>query len=143
MMSEEDKRNLELAARYIETIGNPSSTIEDLKPFFDESIVWREMPNRFAPEGRTNDYAGMQASFEKGRQFVTEQVYTLRSAVASGDTVALEIGWRAKMAKALPPFAAGDKLSAELASFIRLRDGKIVSQTDYPCYGPVVNSAGG
>jgi ketosteroid isomerase-like protein len=136
MPSEEERRNLELAVKYIETVGSQSSTPEDLKAFLDEGIVWQEMPNRFAPGGRTSDYATVLASWEKGREYLPEQTYTLRQSVAGGDMVALEISWLGAVAKPLGPFPAGTRLSAQIAIFIRFRDGKIVSQTDYPCYDP-------
>jgi ketosteroid isomerase-like protein len=48
--------------------------------------------------------------------------------------VALEIEWQGALAKALGPFAAGTELRASVGIFLQLKDGKIVSQHDYPCY---------
>ena len=140
MPSEEERRNLELAERYIGVVSNPASTAEDLRDILDESIVWREMPNLFAPAGRVSDYAAACASFEKGREYLPRQTYAIRHAIASGDTVALELSWAGEVAKAVGPFPAGARLSAQVAIFLRLRGGKVVSQTDYICYEP---SAGG
>jgi len=141
MPSEDESQNLETARRYLELVGNPSTRPEDLKAVLDEGLVWREMPNLFAPRGRTSDYATALASFAKGREYLPEQTYTLRHAVADGDTVALELSWAGKVAQAIGPFAAGSRLSARLAIFLRFRAGKIVSQTDYPCYDPVNEGA--
>ena len=143
MSSEQKRLNLELAVRYIETVADPSATAEDLSAFLDEGIVWREMPNRFAPRGRSSDYATGLANFVKGREYLPRQTYTIRRAVADGDTVALEVGWAGEVAKAIGPFPAGARLSAEVAIFLRFRDGKIVGQTDYPCYAPSPDSAPG
>lgn len=137
MPSEEEKRNLQLARQYIELVADPSSTLDDLRPLLDEQIVWREMPNRFAPTGRISDFSTAAASFQKGRELVPEQTYIIRHAIASGETVAMEISWTGLVGKEIGPFAAGTHLSAELATFLRFRDGKIVSQTDYLCYDPV------
>lgn len=49
MLAEEEKQNLLLAKRYTKLVADPSSAIEDLKALFDEPIVRREMPNKFAP----------------------------------------------------------------------------------------------
>ena len=136
-MRSEEERNLRLTKQYIELLNDPSTSVEDVKAFFDESIIWKEMPNLFAPAGRTSDYQTIIASWAKGRAYLPEQVYTLRQAIASGDTVALEISWLGRVTKSLPPFSAGTQLSAQVAIFLRLRDGKIVSQTDYPCYDPI------
>ncbi|HEX8651787.1 MAG TPA: nuclear transport factor 2 family protein [Pyrinomonadaceae bacterium] len=140
MLSEEEQTNLRLTEQYLDMFNHPSTTIEDVKAYLDESIVWREMPNRFAPLGRTGDLPTILTSWEKGREYVPEQTYTLRRAVACGDSVALEIGWKGRVTKALPPFSAGTELSARIAIFLRFRDGKIVSQTDYPCYDPIAEA---
>ena len=141
MHSEEEGRNIEIAERYVELISNPSSTQDGLKAFLDERIIWREMPNSFAPSGRVSDYGAGLASFERGRVYLPEQTYTLRRAIASGDTVALEISWTGEVAKSIGPFLAGARLSAQIAIFLRFREGKIVSQTDYPCYDAVAEGA--
>jgi ketosteroid isomerase-like protein len=137
MLSEDERRNLETARRYLELVGSPATRAEDLKAVLDESVVWREMPNLFAPRGRTSDYATALASFGKGREYLPEQTYTLRHAMASEDAVALELDWAGEVAKAIGPFPAGSRLSARVAIFLRFRAGKIVSQTDYLCYDPV------
>jgi ketosteroid isomerase-like protein len=141
MLSEGERQNLEVAKRYIELVGSPATRTEDLKIMLDPSVVWREMPNLFAPRGRTSDYATALASFGKGREYLPEQTYTLRHAMASEDTVALEIDWAGEVAKAIGPFPAGARLSARVAIFLRFRGGKIVSQTDYLCYDPVSGGA--
>jgi ketosteroid isomerase-like protein len=137
MLSEDERQNLGTARRYLELVGNPSTRPEDLKAVLDEALVWREMPNPFAPRGRTSDRATALTSFAKGRAYPPEQTYTLRHAVAAGDTVALEVAWAGEVAQAIGPFAAGSRLSPRLAIFLRFRSGKVVSQTDYPCYDPV------
>ena len=140
-MSSEEEQNLVVAKRYLDLVGNPQTTTEDLRGVLDDSIIWREMPNLFAPVGRVSDYPTMLASFWKGREYLPDQTYGVRHAVASADTVALEISWSAEVAKAIGPFATGARLSAEIAIFLRFRDGRIVSQTDYPCYKPVTDVA--
>lgn len=136
-MSSEEEQNLAIAKRYLELVGSPQTKLEDLRVLLDERLVWREMPNLFAPTGRVSDYATALESFGKGRAYLPDQTYDVRHAVASGDTVALEISWSAEVAKAIGPFAAGARLNSEVAIFLRFQAGRIVSQTDYPCYEPV------
>ncbi len=141
MLTEAEKQNLELAERYIRVVSDPLAVPEDLSAILDESVVWREMPNLFAPAGRVSDYAAARASFGKGREYLPEQTYVVRHAIASGDTVALELSWAGEVAKSIGPFPAGARLSAQIAIFLRLRGGKIVSQTDYICYEPAAGGA--
>jgi ketosteroid isomerase-like protein len=141
MLSEEERRNLDLAKRYIELVGRPSTEPEDLKALLDEGVIWREMPNLFAPSGRVSDYATALASFGRGREYLPHQNYTLRQAIASEDSVVSGISWSGEVAKSIGPFPAGSRLSAQIAIFLRFRDGKIVSQTDYIYYDPVAGGA--
>jgi ketosteroid isomerase-like protein len=131
--------NAELARRYVALVENPASTFDEIRTLLHDDLLWREMPNRFAPTGRTNTLAGAAASWDRGREVVRDQQYEVRSVTASGDTVVLEVGWRGTIAKDLGPFAAGTRLAADLAMVMRFTDGKIVSQTDYPCYHPTAS----
>jgi ketosteroid isomerase-like protein len=140
-MSSKEEQNLAVAKRYLELVGSPITKPEDLRTVLDESIVWREMPNMFAPAGRVSDHAAMLAGFGKGRQYLPNQTYVVRHTVACEDTVALEISWSGEVAKPIGPFPAGARLSAQVAVFLRFQGGRIVSQTDYPCYEPVGDGA--
>jgi ketosteroid isomerase-like protein len=131
--------NIEVAKRYVGLVENPASTFEEIRGLMHDDLVWREMPNRFAPEGRSNSLAGVAAAWRKGREAVIDQVYEIRSAIGDGDTVVLELSWRGTMARDLGPFKAGTHLGAELATIMRFSHGKIISQTDYPCYHPIAS----
>ena len=66
----------------------------------------REYPNRLVPAGASRDLAGLLQSAERGQQVVASQRYHIRSWVVSGDTVALEVDWSARLRVAiasLPP----------------------------------------
>ena len=130
-----------LAEMYIELLNNPASTSEDLKSFLHAEITWQEMPNRFAPTGRTNGFNEILATWEKGREFLPQQKYIVRRLIVSGDTVVLEFAWQGIIAKPLTGLPAGTKLSAQIVSILQFLDGKIVSQTDYPCYDPLISGA--
>jgi predicted ester cyclase len=134
-MSEQDKL-LDLARRYIEFFNNPNGTAEELVEFLSPNIVWREMPNKFAPNGRTNDYAKMLKNFQIGLNLVRPQNYRIDNIIAQGDTVALELSWEGTTVQAIGPFPAGARLTSQVASFLQFQDDKLIKQTDYPCYPP-------
>jgi len=131
--------NIELAKRYVALVENPSSTFDEIRALLHDDLQWREMPNRFAPNGRTNTLAGVAEAWRKAREAVIDQMYEIHRAIGEGDTVVLELSWRGKMAKDLGPFAAGTALRAELATIMRFSHGKIIGQTDYPCYHPIAS----
>jgi hypothetical protein len=131
--------NLELARHYVSLVADPASTFEQVRELYGDDLEWREMPSLFAPEGRTNTLAGVAEAWRKGREVVVDQAYEIRSAYADGDVVVLELSWRGRMKKTLGPFDRGTRLRAELVTILRFGHGKIISQTDYPCYHPIAS----
>jgi ketosteroid isomerase-like protein len=131
--------NVDLARRYVALVADPSSSFDQIRELYADDLEWREMPNLFAPEGRTNTLAGVAEAWRRGREAVIDQAYEIRSAYADGDVVVLELSWRGKMKKTLGPFDRGTKLRAELVTIMRFSHGKITRQTDYPCYHPIAS----
>ena len=137
MPGDQDTNYLRLIQRYIEFFNDPAATLEDLKSFYDEDVAWQEMPNRFAPSGRTLGYEGILAEWQRGREYLAQQTYTLRTAVVSGNNAAIEIDCVGTLAQPLAGLSAGTQISVRMAIFFRFHRGKIVSQTDYMCYDPI------
>jgi len=100
----EQENLLDLAHRYIEFFNNPNGTAEKLGNFLAPEI---EMPNKFAPAGRTNDYAKMLKNFQIGQKLVSPQSYRIDTAIVQGDTVALELSWEGITVQAIGPFPTG------------------------------------
>ena len=78
----------------------------------------------------------MMEAAERGRKVLTSQTYEIRSAVADGDHVALEVLWTGVLAVQVGSIPAGGKMRAHFAMFLDFRDGKIVSQRNYDCFEP-------
>ncbi len=133
----EQNTNLEIALRYIEFFNKPQGSAEELAVFLSQQVHWQEMPNLFAPTGRTNGYDQMLTNFERGSQAVSPQHYEVGQAVAQGEWVVLQLNWSGTVIDALGPFAAGTKLTAQIASFLQFQEGRIITQLDYPCYPPL------
>ena len=139
MMTENSSENIHVrfAQRYIEFCNDPTATAEGLREFYADDLVWREMPHQFAPAGRTCDLAGMQAAFTEGKKLMSEQHYSLDNVIANEDAAALQIKWKMALAQSLGDLPAGTTLSGNLAIFFRVKDGKIIRQTDNISYDPM------
>ena len=127
---------VDLTRRYIEFFNDPYGTAEQLKQFISPEIAWEEKPNRFAPTGRTNDYTHMLTNFEIGQQYINPQTYKIDNIVVQGEKVAIQLSWTGTVVQTIGPFPIGAKLTAQVASFLQFKDGKLISQVDYPCYPP-------
>lgn len=128
-----DHPNIELAVRYHEAVA-AGATGADLARFFHPDAVHRELPNALLPNGATRNLTEILDAAERGQQVIREQRFDIHNAVATGDQVALEVTWTGVLAIPLGALAAGDEMRAEIATFLTIHDGVILSQRNYDCY---------
>lgn len=128
-----EARNLEHALAWVHAIES-GATGDELARFVTPDVVHEDLPNRFFPSGVTYDLAGMQAGAERGKAIMQTQRYDILSAIASGNAVALQLDWTAKVAIPLGTLKPGDEMRAHVAVFMEFREGKICHQRDYGCY---------
>jgi ketosteroid isomerase-like protein len=88
------------------------------------------------PGGATRDLAAIREASQRGRKVLTAERYDVRSAVASGDRVALELLWTGTLAVPVGAIPVGGEMRAHFAMFITYRGGKIVEQRNYDCFEP-------
>jgi ketosteroid isomerase-like protein len=126
--------NLEKVARYLRSIENGDfAYIADL--FSPDSVV-EQLPNRIYPNGIKSGVSSMAEAFEKGRKLLSSQSYELKSCVADGDKLSVEVLWTGTLAAAFGSLAPGSRMRAHSAMFFQFKDGKIVSQRNYDCFEP-------
>jgi ketosteroid isomerase-like protein len=128
-----EQANLETARRYLRAI---EERAEDTLSFFTEDVVQEEFPNRFVPNGARRGLQELREAAERGRKVLTAQLYEILNAIASGDTVALEVQWTGTLAVPLGSLPVGGEMRARFAVFLQLRDGKIAAQRNYDCFEP-------
>lgn len=125
--------NLELTRAYLASLeSRDGSTLS----YYAPDVVQQELPNRLAPNGAVRGLVELEASSERGKQTVAEERYEVQNLVASGDQVAAEVLWSARLNVAIGSTPAGGLMKAHLSMFITWRAGKIVSQRNYDCYEP-------
>ncbi len=133
MHQERTVGNLEVVNAYLRAV-EAGATGDDLARFFASEVVQTEFPNRLLPAIANRDLAAILEGAERGQQVVAAQHFDVTRAYELGDTVALEVVWTARLKIPLGALAAGDPMTAYIAIFIDLRDGKIVAQRNYDCY---------
>lgn len=127
--------NLTFVNRYLQAI-SAKVPLEDLLSFFSPDAVVEELPNRLKPNGYRSGVTEMKSAYERGRQIMAWQRYDVRSALAEGDVVAIELVWTGQLAVAVGHLQPGAEMRAQCAMFFKFRDGKILSQRNYDCYDP-------
>ncbi len=90
-------------------------------------VRFSEMPNLINPEGSERDRGAALAGFERGRELLSAQSYDVIERVGDGDTIAARVTWRGTLFN-------GQELTAHIATFTQVRDGKIFRHATYDCY---------
>jgi ketosteroid isomerase-like protein len=136
----EPRRNLERARQYLAAIEaarlRDGTTASDPFTFLAPDIRQSEFPNQFVPKGAERDLAAMRDAAERGRGVLRSQRDEVRTALAQGNEVALEVLWVGTLAVAVGSLAAGDEMKAHFGVFLTFRDGLIIRQRNYDCFEP-------
>ena len=87
----------------------------------------REMPNAINRAGTERGIDDALVAFRKGRTMLAEQRYELHDVLEAGDKIAARATWRGRL-------TAGPELTAHIATFTEVRDGRIYRHATYDCY---------
>jgi hypothetical protein len=102
--------------------------------FYTPDATQVELPNRLVPKGVKRGIAELREASARGRQVMSAERYELRSAVAAGDRVALEVRWIGTAAVPLGSVPVGGEVRAHFSVWLDFRDGKIAAQRNYDCF---------
>lgn len=114
-------------------LGRVGQELEDL--FTDDATV-TEYPNLVKPSGGSADRTKVLASSRAGARLLSVQHYDVHHAAQYGNTAIMRLTWSGTVAADVGGFAAGQQLTAHIAQFITVRDGRISAIATYDCYEP-------
>jgi ketosteroid isomerase-like protein len=109
---------------------------EALRPYWTDDTVVREYPNRIKPEGSISGIDAVIEASARGAALLSHQRYAVLEEHEVGDLAVVRATWTGVVAADLGTLAAGHELTAHIAQFIRVRDGRISSLATYDCYEP-------
>src|SRR5215217_8172287 len=89
-----------------------------------------EMPNAINRGGTERDMIEAREAFERGRGLLSAQSYDVHDVISAGDKIAARATWTGTLA------ANGRTLTAHIATFSEVRDGRIFRHATYDCYEP-------
>ena len=95
-----------------------------------------EYPNLVKPSGATADRAKLLASSRAGARLLSAQRYDVHHAAQYGNTAIMRLTWSGTVATDVGAFVAGQQLTAHIAQFVTVRDGRISALATYDCYEP-------
>jgi ketosteroid isomerase-like protein len=130
-----EQTNIETARRYLAAVEG-GATGDALAAFYTPDAVQEELPNRFMPNGARRDLAAIRDAADRGRKAMVKQRYDVRSVLADGDRVVLEVLWVGTLAVPFGSTPAGGEMRAHFAVFLDFRNGRIAAQRNYDCFEP-------
>jgi ketosteroid isomerase-like protein len=133
--STRDLTNLDAARQYLAAISQ-GATGDALAQFFAPDVVQEEFPNRVSPDGKRRKLAAILDGAERGQKVLTAQRFEIRTAIATGDRVILEVLWVGTLAISFGTIPVGGEMRAYSAMFLEFREGKIAAQRNYDCFEP-------
>ncbi|MFC5791270.1 nuclear transport factor 2 family protein [Agromyces tardus] len=107
-----------------------------LAELFTADATTTERPNAINPRGGTIGLAEILRGSTAGAGLLARQRYDVHDAFAHGDLAVIRLTWTGEIAADRGPFRAGQVLTAHIAQFVRVRDGRIASIETYDCYEP-------
>jgi len=127
--------NLATIRGYLEALQG-GAVGEALAKFFTPDVRQVEFPNRLNPRGGVSDLPTILRRAEQGQNLLRSQRFEILSELAQDHRAAVEAKWTGTLAVVLGSLEAGATMTAHVAMFFQLVDGRIQLQRNYDCFEP-------
>lgn len=127
--------NLATIRGYLEALQG-GAVGEALAKFFTPDARQVELPNRLNPRGGVSDLPTILRRAEQGQNLLRSQRFEILSELAQDHRAAVEAKWTGTLAVVLGSLEAGATMTAHVAMFFQLVDGRIQLQRNYDCFEP-------
>jgi ketosteroid isomerase-like protein len=119
----------DVVRRYFAIVADLGSTQEALEDVLHPDVRVTEHPNAMNAAGAVRDHDGVVAGFLAGKELLSSQSIDVHDVVADGDRVAVRATWRGTIQD-------GTKLTAHVAAWLTVADGRIREHETFDCYEP-------
>jgi ketosteroid isomerase-like protein len=109
---------------------------DELRQLYAKTVVSIEHPNPISPRGSIADLDHIVAASTAGAALLSSQRYAIRDVREVGDLVIFRYTWTGVIAEDRGPFRSGQRLTAHVAAFATITDGRISHFETYDCYEP-------
>jgi ketosteroid isomerase-like protein len=119
---------------YYDVVADLSSSAEDLRVLLAPDLRVTEHPNAITPDGAMRDLDATIAGFQAGKTLLRKQTFDVHEVLVVGDRAAVRATWAGVVGIDAGPYRAGQELVAEIASFVTVRNGRVVEHETFDCY---------
>ena len=126
-----------LVARYYEIVADLDSTADELLEVLHPDVRVVEHPNAINPRGTVRDRDAVVAGFLMGKGLLSAQSFDILESLVSGDRVVVRAAWRGTIGQGTDALPAGTELTAHVAAWLTVTDGRIREHETFDCYDPM------
>ena len=108
-----------------------------LRSLYAANIVSVVHPNPVSPRGSASDLDQIVSASTAGAALLSSQRYAIRDVREEGDLVIFRYTWTGVVAADRGSFRAGQELTAHVAAFATITNGRISHFETYDCYEPL------
>jgi len=123
--------------RYYEIVGDLTYTEDDLASVLHPDSTLVEHPNPVVPQGARRGLSETLAGFAAGRNLLAEQSFEIYELITDGDRAALRALWKGTVGQDVGPYRKGLEMTAHVAAFVTVRDGRVLEHETFDCYEPL------
>ncbi|MFD0763228.1 nuclear transport factor 2 family protein [Mucilaginibacter lutimaris] len=109
---------------------------EELLRFYHPDVLQIEYPNTLTRNLTKRGLAELKAASDRGLQVLQKESYEIMNAYCYGNTVIVEVIWRATLNIPLGTISAGGEMKAYFAQFFEFDGERIIRQRNYDCFEP-------
>lgn len=127
----------QVVRRYYALLNQLEPDLAALDALLGSTLRQIEHPNALAPRGLSRGRDQLLADQQGGEEILADQSFEILGVLVSGSRAAVRGVWSGTLRDAAGPLPAGTRLVAQVAAFLKVRDGRVVEHEIFECYEPI------
>ena len=126
-----------IGRRCFEIVADLESSPDALLEVLHPAIRITERPNALNPRGAVRDRDAVLAGFLAGKRLLATQSIDIVELLVSGDRVTVRATGRASIGHGTDALPSGAELTAHIAAWLTVTDGRVSEHETFDCYEPL------
>ena len=124
--------------RYYAVVADLAESGDALRVLLHPHARIVEHPNAINQQGAVRDRDAAVAGYLAGKELLAQQVFDVHGLLVNDSRVAVRATWRGTLARDIGPLPTGTVMTAHIAAFLTVVDGRIREHETFDCYEPLV-----
>lgn len=133
-----DRTDVEqVVRRYYALLNQLEPDLTALDAVLSSKLRQIEHPNALAPKGLRRGKEQLLADQQGGDELLADQSFEILGVLVNGSRAAVRGVWSGTLRDAAGRLPAGTRLVAQVAAFLKVKDGRVVEHESFECYEPI------